>query len=233
MDTKLLSRIAKLLGVASDAADVEQQIVVKLEAGTSATKNLEAILAALEVENPQGATAKIAEMFKKCAQLEEVMPELGELRKKKEEAEEMKAEADVDKAMEAHRLPASLRKSLILHRKSDPAEFAATYPVAPADKTYLTQRQFAGGDNNGAGASHRLSGPGKGPAGAPPPPPGDGRGEVIDLSRYAGRNPTERALAYLAETQGETFKSLSYDAKFAMARKVIAQTRPGAAGARP
>ena len=139
-----LKVLAERLGIPAEPEAVAKAVKLRLEAGESATTGLKSILGALGVEDVDGATAKIAQMFKQVDELEKAMPELSALREQKAEAEKKNAEEEVDEAMQAHRMPASARVALLHLRRSNPAEFRATYPRAPRDKAHLTQPFFVG-----------------------------------------------------------------------------------------
>lgn len=209
----LLKLLAERLKIPADPEGVQRAIVLRLEAGETATAGLSAVLAALGVEDVAGATKKIADMFRQCSELEKAMPELKALREQKAAAEEKEAEAEVDSAMQAHRMPQAARVAMLALRRANPEEFRKAYPVAPAAQAHLTQPVFT--------QPTQLQ---RGPA-APPPPPGAARG-TIDLSAYSGRNVTEQALAYLDATDPNA-KRLSRQERFARARVIVAQATGG------
>lgn len=227
MDPKLLALVATKLGIPSTAGDVEKQIVIKLEQGQDAMTKLEALLTALEVEDVPGATKKIVDLVQKAAKLEEVMPELGQLREMKAKGEEAAMEQQVDQAMAAHRIPANMRKSLMLHRKSDPEGFAKEFPLPDAAKAYLTRPIVTG---NGTGAP--VVAPATLSSTSAVGVPSQGA-QAINLSQYPGVNDTQRVHAYLESTLGDSFKKLTRDERFALGRKTLAQLKPNTSAARP
>ena len=208
-----LKVLAERLGIPAEPEAVQKAVVIRLEAGESATTGLKSILGALGVEDVDGATAKIAQMFKQVDELEKAMPELSALREQKAATEEEKAEEEVGEAMQAHRMPPSAKVALLHLRRSNPDEFRKTYPRAPRDKAHLTQSIFAGGSAaTQLGATH-----GSTPLAPPPAPGGSG---PINLSAYAGRNVTEQALAYLDATDPNAKKMSSHE-RYAHARRIV------------
>ena len=208
-----LKVLAERLDIPAEPEAVQKAVVIRLEAGESATTGLKSILGALGVEDVDGATAKIAQMFKQVDELEKAMPELSALREQKAATEEEKAEEEVGEAMQAHRMPPSAKVALLHLRRSNPDEFRKTYPRAPRDKAHLTQSIFAGGSAaTQLGATH-----GSTPLAPPPAPGGSG---PINLSAYAGRNVTEQALAYLDATDPNAKKMSSHE-RYAHARRIV------------
>lgn len=210
-----LKILAERLGIPAEPEAVLKAVALRLDAGQAAMTNLSAILAALGIEDVPGATAKIAQMFKSCAELEKAMPELGALREQKAAADDKTAEAEVDTAMQAHRVPPIAKAAMLLYRKTDAAKFHAEYPVAPGSRAYLTQPVFAGGESAGT----QLGAPRGALPVLPPPPPGSNA--PVDLSRYAGRNITEQALAHLDATDPNA-KRMSMLDRFSAARRIVA-----------
>ena len=209
-----LKLLADRLSIPAEPDSVLKAVKLRLDAGESATTGLKAILSALGVEDVDGATAKLAQMFKQVDELEKAMPELSALREQKAATEETEAEEEVAEAMQAHRMPASAKVALLHLRRANPGEFRKSYPSAPRDKAHLTQAFFAGGSApTQLGATH----------GAAPlaPPPAPGVNGPVNLSAYKGRNVTEQALAYLDATDPNA-KKLSMHERYATARRVVA-----------
>lgn len=219
MDPKIIALLAAKLGVPATTADIEKAINIKLEAGQDAMTKLEALLTALEVEDVAGASKKIVDLVQKAAKLEEVMPELASLREYKAAGDNAAMETQVDQAMAAHRIPANMRPSLVLHRKTDPEGFAKTYPLPDASKAYLTKQLATGGNHGGAALSNAalLSGA-NGQVGTQ-------SGVIIDLSQYPGVNDTQKVHAMLASTLGSEWQKLTMNERFALGRRKLAELK--------
>lgn len=232
MDPKIIAMLAAKLGVPATTADIEKAVVAKLEAGQDAMTKLEALLTALEVEDVPGATKKIVDLVQKAAKLEEVMPELAQLRDAKAKADEAAMEQEVDQAMAAHRIPANMRKSLVLHRKTDPESFAKDYPLPPPDKAHLTRPIVTGGGNGAPVAALSNAALVAGAPGAVGTQ--QGSAQVVNLSQFPGTNDTQRVHAYLESTMGDAFRKLQYNERFALGRRKLAELKgPNTSAARP
>lgn len=114
----LLALVAGRLGLAPNTSEsvAEEKLVITLEAGNKATKDLAAIMSALGVPDVEAGVAKIAGMFQSVKALEEAMPELASLYTAKAEEEAGAAENDVDAVMKATRMPEEARAALVFMR---------------------------------------------------------------------------------------------------------------------
>jgi len=211
MSATLLLTLATMLGVreSEDAVTSATKDLVQLRAGLQETFGLERdttpillggakelataktkllnLFTALGIDDPDQAVAKVAQVMEASAKLKEVMPELEGLRVEKVKQEEAQAEADVDQAIAASKLPASVRPSFLLHRKADPKGFLEQHkltgapvaaPILSATQvTQLTSRVKI--DQNGIAQIVPETG-------------------TVNLAGYAGANPTARAKTYLA-----------------------------------
>lgn len=192
-EAKQLAGLRDSLVLAFGCRDGNKVILEAAKDGVDAKSKLLSIFEALEVADPEAALGKIQSTLDAASKLTEAMPELKELREEKVERDDADAEADVDTAIAASKLPASMRNTLLLHRKSNPEQFATDYPK-PAAATPGTP-----GAGAGAGAHQRLlTRVATGPA-ADATPAGTGA-EIITLSNYPGRNVAAQAKAYLAGT---------------------------------
>lgn len=229
----LVKLLAARLGIPADEEGVKKAIEVHLAKSADAMSGLKAVLGALGVEDVDGATKKIAQMFASVDQLEKAMPELASLREGQMESEEDDAGQEVDKAMNTYGMPAACRAALIAlrtggverpakgakpddvaaylaRRAASKAKFAKEYP-AVSDKTLtLTRPAFGSG------------------SGAPPPrvvlnAQPLGQGPVLDLEAMTG-NATERALAWV-EANDPQAKTLTREEKFTRARVVLKRAR--------
>lgn len=189
------------------------------DAGVTAIEKLGVLFNALEAEDVEGSIAKITDLVTKAGELTEVMPELEQLRKVKEDTETKQAEADVEEVMNSNKLPANMKPALVLFRKTDPEKFAETYPKADkpqaAANATLTNPLVAtaGGAQLGVapdGSQVTLS-------------TGDDAGDMIDLDAYKG-NPTQRALKHLTAAR-EGFTKLSWDEQCTAAKSLLG--KPG------
>jgi hypothetical protein len=195
----LLKVIAESLGVVADAETVKDAVTelvtlrnaaakaVGLEQ-TAATKvvlkatvdndgvraKYRAILAALGVEDPDGAMDRIAELIGQSEELKKAAPELAALRKAQAQSEEEEIEKEVEETMASRGWTDEGLKVALTHlRKNDPKTFAEKYPKTvkpPASAAHLTSK-IVPADKSGSGK--------------------------IDLSRYEGRNRTEQAIAFI------------------------------------
>jgi hypothetical protein len=206
--------LAKKLSLAEHVADT-----VLLEAAGSAVSGaadargkLGALLAALGIEDANGAVEKIAGLMKQSADLEAAMPELKSLREAAAAADAKDGDAEVEKVMNSLGTDnAGVKVALGLMRKTDKAAFHKQYEAVLAKKpepavagqqpghAYLTtqltgapggaERKIVGN----ADGSVSLSAPGAGSkVGAP-----TGGKTKVDLSKQQGRNRTERAMDYI------------------------------------
>lgn len=133
-----------ILGAVKEVAELRDQLVQTLalsrdgnkvilaaaEEGKTAREKLSGLLEALGVEDADAALNKLATTLEQARKLNEVMPELEQLKVEKIKAEEAAIEADVDAAIAASRLDSKLRPALLLQRKSDPAAFASAFAGA-------------------------------------------------------------------------------------------------------
>lgn len=213
MSDTLLKALASALGVreSEDTIITAVKDLVQLRAGLQETLGLErdttpillsgakdtanakakllGLFTALGVEDPDKAVAKVAEVMQSAAQLKEVMPELEGLRAEKVAQEEQQAEADVDQAIAASKLPGTVRAAFLLHRKADPKGFREQHKLtgvsAPvAGGTNLTSDQIMQ-------LTRKVKIDGNGNASLLP------ETGVVNLSQYHGANPTARAKEYL------------------------------------
>lgn len=185
---QLRDQLVVALGLSRDGTKV---ILGAAKEGVDAKARLMALFEALEVQDPEAALAKVASTMEAAKKLTEVMPELEGLQADKKKAEEAAIESDVDNAIAASKLPATVRPALLLQRQNDPEGFAKAYPpnaqpTGSAGKQHLLARVATSG-------STPLAPSGK------PDAPGGGEG-VVNLAQYPGRNPTACAKMHLAGT---------------------------------
>lgn len=251
---KLLAKLAAAgfsLGRASTDEDAVEAILewssktkVTLDASGGATQGLQAVLQALGVEDVDGATKKIAEMFKSVDMLEKAMPELKALRDTQEKSEEDQAEKDVGDAMKAHRMPEAARPALLAMRTGGLTRNGQ--PLTPEQsKAFLAGRAAA---RQRFQAAYAVSEKAAGLLGNAYPNPAAGaqpgavrvemrrtspgadtevleaegiNGErVVDISGHPGRNRFERALSYV-DANDPKAKSYTRQQKFHAARRLL------------
>ncbi len=179
--SELRDGLVTCFGLSRDGVKV---ILDSAKDGVDAKTKLLGIFEALGVQDSEAALAKVAATLESAAKLKEAMPELENLKVEKEASDKAAAETDVDSAIAASNgaIPANMRNTLLLHRTSDPKQFAEDYPKAapapaapaiPANVLQLTSKVAA----------------------TQATPPG---GNVIDLTHEVGDNPTARAKAFLS-----------------------------------
>lgn len=156
MDPKDLIILARTYGL-NDHAPLDA-ILMEAKKAMSAQEKLSALVAALGIEDADGAVKKVADMMKRSAELEAAMPELAELKAEKKKAEEKQEEGDVDEAIAAHNLPASMRRSMLLLRRSDKAKFEEDFPKIKASERHLTTQIFSTKDNAQIGSQQTGAG---------------------------------------------------------------------------
>jgi phage I-like protein len=216
---ELLTLLAERCGIPADETRVKAAVLHKLEAGADADGKLRAILNALGVEDVNGGMAKITEMFKMVAALEEAMPELKSLREAQVATEEEDVEEDVEEAMKAHRLPAGAKAALrhmrtggillskgasseqLAARRAARAAFLQAYPPVAASSSYLTA-SIATVPEKRAFSGAPLS---------PPAPPGAQEQLSEQLESQPGKTLVEKAINLMrsqADTQGLPFEEI-------------------------
>jgi len=228
MSATLLLTLSTMLGVreSEDAITAATKELVQLRTGLQETLGLERdttpillgaaketasakakllnLFTALGIDDPDQAVAKVAQVMEASAKLKEVMPELEGLRIEKVKQEETQAETDVDQAIAASKLPASVRPAFLLHRKADPKGFREQHSIgntaAPVAAPVLSSSQIMQ-------LTSRVKIDSNGNAQIVP------EGGVINLAKYQGSNPTARAKAYLA-TVTPGWDKMTNDAQF-------------------
>lgn len=222
------------LGAKETASDV---VLLEAAGGAAdARTKLTAILGALGVEDPDAAIKKISDVVQQAAQLTAVMPELTELREVAKKKEEAEGEAEVGAVMNAKGLTdEGVKVALTAYRKTDKAGFHKQYadvltgttptggtPPAAAPVAYLKRSIAArpgGGEESvtvNADGSVRVAT--KAAASR-----GTGTRQKVVLSGLAGRNRTERAMAYLAKTV-EGYSKLDFDTRFEQATQLLRES---------
>src|SRR6185503_5518574 len=83
----------------------EGGILLALEQGQEARRTLALLLEALGTATAQAAAAKVAELMKDSASLAAIQPEYDAMKKRVAEIEASEADAEVDRAMQAHAMP--------------------------------------------------------------------------------------------------------------------------------
>lgn len=183
-------------------------LLASVKQSKGATEKLKAIAAALGVENPDEAVARLAETIAQAGKLKELMPELDGLKAEKKKRDAESEEADVEEAIAASKLPSNLKPALLLHRRTNPEQFAKDYPkAAPGTQQTVTSPQqqtlLQRNVNQQGGLTVNADGTGITLGGATPPKvagqspyvPKEG---TLNLGRFSGNNPTARAKAYLS-----------------------------------
>jgi len=191
--------VAKLVELKRAETEAE---TAKADAGAT-RERLRALAEALGVEDGEAAVAKVADLMTKASELSKVMPELESLRAEKKQAEDAAIEEDVDEALAASNLPATMRNALLLARRDNPEQFAKDFPKKPqAPEHRQLQRPLTST-----------------PQGTPIQAPGtpapvalsqqrstDGAGapivlqltQEVNLDALPGANPTAKAMSFLA-----------------------------------
>jgi hypothetical protein len=153
--------------------DTNRVLLAEVADAMDAKVNLKALYESLKAAKQSEAVDAVMALLDKSQKWDDAEAELTELRDKIAAEETVKAEADVDAAIKAHKLPEQVRPALLLERKQDPDGFAKRFPPL-GDKQVLTQPLVTGKDAQ------------------VPEQALDNQGDVIDLSMYAGNNPTHR-----------------------------------------
>src|SRR5262249_55167741 len=155
---------------------------------------------ALEVPNAQAAAARAAELMKSAATLAKLLPEFEAMRDRLAGVDEQDAQTEVDIAMQAHAMPPSARKSMLLHRKSDVDVSRKPYPLPDPRLAHLMQPVHTPAPTTASSPLDRIQAGGGGLRLKPPlqpPPPLGGAGGLVDLTAFAGANNVERAMNML------------------------------------
>lgn len=238
VDSQISTRAAVCtkLGVKENVSDV-----VLLEAASGAADartKLTAILGALGVEDTDAAIKKISDVVQQAASLTAVMPELTELREEKKKNEEAAGEAEVGAVMNSKGITdEGVRIALSTYRRTNKEAFQKQYAdvLATAAQAATTQ---AGGVAPGAPAVAYLkrsvaARPGGAEQGHVVNPDGSvtiapqvaasrtgATRQKVVLTGLAGRNRTERAMAYLSKND-PNFDKLSFDDRFEKATELV------------
>lgn len=197
--TELAAMRATLVTTLSADRDSIKVILAAAKTADDARATLGGILTALGVEDSAGGVDKIASLMKQAADLEEALPELGLLREAKEAADAAEVDQDVDTAIAASKLPASMKDALVLlHKSVGHAEFVKRYPVptapaAPAGVTASVATTPQGTELKVVGGQVMRQ-----PVALAAGSSETGGKEVIDVAIYPGVNITEKTAAYLA-----------------------------------
>lgn len=173
-----VTELVTLRNAAAKAVGLEQTAATKVVLkqtidNESVRTKYRAILGALGVEDPDAAMDRIAELITQSEDLKKAAPELAALRQAKAEAEEQEIIDDVDELAASRNWSDDVKPALLEYRRSNPEGFAAKYPKQPkppAAAAHLTSK-IVPADKSGSGK--------------------------IDLSRYEGRNRTEKAIAWI------------------------------------
>lgn len=239
IDMSFLARIAERLGVPSPvilgARDNDPKGMAALEHALEkavetqalqldgARSELSSVLEAIGSKTIADAAPKLVALTKKAKDWDDAADELVALRKDRAAKAEAEIDQDVTAVLDLFRLPAELKPSLMLHRKSDPAGFAAAYPKPPAGYGHLMQAVVTPAPNAPA-RGYGLSMP-HAPAAAPRQLGTGGREPSIDLSRYPGANDVVRAMEFIKAERGG--KGLSYEKLHAQACDLVLSLRAG------
>jgi hypothetical protein len=172
---QLRNTLKEKLGVSKDTTNV---LLAEVTEAIEAKVNLSALYGSLEATKQSEATDKVVALLDKAKKWDEAEVELTKLRDKIAAEEKVKAEADVDEVMKAHKIPDQVKPALLLERTQDPDGFAKRFPPL-GDDVALTQKIAAG-----KGAQLPEATP-------------EQQGEVIDLSDYPGRNRTNRMMSWV------------------------------------
>lgn len=177
----LRSGLCALFGTNLDGGSL---LLERAKKAQSVEAKLKAILGALGVEDPDAALTNVKDLIAKADALKTALPELEGLKTKVKEQDAKSEEADVDAAIAASKLPATLKPALLLQRRQAPEEFAKQFPktTAPAQPV-IAARTALLQPNVHQTQQVQLS-----------------QSATINLANYAGANPIARAKAYLAQT---------------------------------
>ncbi|MEA3225125.1 MAG: phage protease [Planctomycetota bacterium] len=193
---ELRADAAKALSTSTKSKDIVDSINML----TSDKEKHVALLKALGVDSADDAVACVADLQKDSKALKDLKPEFEKLDTRIKEIDLKAAEAEVDMVIAANKFDPAIKDALMLQRKQDPEKFAEKFPV-DAEKLKLTQKVTDGVVT---------------PDGKPKPP----TGEVIDLSLFAGKNKTLRAITYLG-SKDPKFTSLNWDNQTQAAHDLI------------
>ena len=200
--TDLRTLLAQRLKLTPEDA-TEARLLLAVDQGQQAIDMLSSLFEALEVPNAQAAAAKAAELMKSAATLAKLMPEFDVMKQQAEVAEQQNAETEVDMAMQAHAMPATAKKSMLLHRKSDAEDFKKTYPLPDPKLSHLSQSIYTTPPRTSGSPLDRIQAGSGGLRIRPPvqPPPELGAG-AVNLSALPGANDVDRAINML-RAQGD------------------------------
>lgn len=231
---RFLQLAAAHLKLSNDIAHDEEKVgaaVVKCAADyTSALQTLSALEDQLGTKDPKELLKKLSDLFMVRAKLDEVLPQLEQMKEQQAAAEEQAMAAEVDSAIAAGRARSVDRSALLFFRKHNPEGFKATYTPPPAPVAHLTQAIATPAPAPAAPAAPTWTGPlaqmhtlsRTGAPALPQPAPGTPP-EVINLDAYEGRNAYEKAMSYVRSTEGG--KKLSFDQVHEKAGLVLASLK--------
>ena len=189
---ELSTSVAKTLECSNKRADIVESIV-SLQTDRAAHI---ALLKALETDADDAVTL-VAELKKASKELDEMKPELDALSERVKEIDLKAAQDDVARVISANGFDESLTDALMLSREKDPKAFAEKWPIKEEHVT-LTQSVATGGNVQQTSS----------------------QGNVIDLSTFAGKNKTQRALSYLG-SKDPSFTKKDWDAQSMEAHKLL------------
>lgn len=202
--------------------DPEKAVLKLMGDAAAATNDAAALIKALGATDMASATARVTQLLQCEAAMADMKPKYDALVAKDQQAAAAQETADVEAAIQTHRMPETARPALMLHRRQDPAGFAKAFPQPSADHAPLATPVFTTRETPTGSPLDRLSAGANGVAlsgqrpAAPPPGPGGGR---INLSGYKGRNAVEKTIAYIRTT--DEGKNLSWEDANARANELL------------
>jgi phage I-like protein len=153
-------------------------------------KKLTALCETLEAKDDKEAIVKLGELLKDSKELEEMKPQLEELRKEKEVRLAKEIDADVNRVVAQNGWGDNMKTALTMLRKEDPERFAVDFPVLPEE----SKKVFASKADDKKEVSAKL---------AP---------KTIDISGYEGSNIYFKAIEY-CKANVPRFVDLSWEAQ--------------------
>ena len=159
-------------------------------------QKLVALCETLDAADEKEALVKLAELITASKELEEVRPQLEELKKEQEVRLAKEIADDVDRVISQNKFGDNMKTALTMLRKNDPERFAADFPVLPEESKHVIASETS---EKKEIVDQPIV-------------------KKIDLSMYDGRNATEKAISYFDKTD-PNFKEMDLEKKILFVSK--------------
>lgn len=163
-------------------------------------QKLVALCETLDAADEKQALVKLADLFSAKKELEEMKPQLEEMKKEQEIRLAKEIEADVNRVIAQNKFGENMRTALSMLRKSDPDRFAADFPVLPEESKNVLASATAKKEDGKEVVAQPLV-------------------KKIDLSMYGGANKTQKAIEYCKQNI-EGFSKKTWDQQMDHVRRM-------------